>query len=205
MNFVMTSYKETKASDTRSWAIPALLSFFYFIMLNSKVVVTDSLIPLYNSQYEIKESIIFNSPHHSIQNILKNQNFNIDEIYDALVRLMTCYSIHIDTYSNGGKPNWNQFNEISNGINTDLFEIFKFMKKNKKELFENDAKIYLEYLKILGGNKEMSIIKNVVERYAIFYSAGGLSSYGIRRPVTVITDMLLKTNPKHYQWKMIQN
>lgn len=200
MNLIMSSIKGGD-TDTESWTIPTLLAFFYFIMLNSKVVLTDSLIPLYNSQYEIKDSIIFDSPHNSIQNILKKQSFNIDEIYDSLVKLMTCYSIHIDTYSDGGrKPNWNQFNEISRGINTDLFEIFKFMeiklRKDKRNLNIEQAKTYLKYLDILGGNKEMSIIKNTVQRYAIFYSAKGWSSYGITRPVRVITDMLLKTDPE---------
>jgi CRISPR-associated protein Csc3 len=200
MNLIMTCLKGGE-SDTESWTTPTLLSFFYFIMLNAKVVVSDSVIPLYNSQHELKESIVLDSVHSSIKNILSSTHLNIDEIYPNFEKLMACYSIHIDTYSDGGKPNWNQFNEISRGLSTDLLEVFKFMevkqRKDKRDgTTHTEANLYLKYLDILGGAKEMSLIKQTVDLYAKFYSAEGYSSYGIRRPVTLLTDFLLKTDPQ---------
>lgn len=188
-------------TDTESWAIPSLLTFYYFLLMNAKVIVTDSILPLYNSSKEIKETLVLDSPHQSIKYILKQQNFNIDEVYNSLVKLMAFYSINLDVYADGGKPNWNHLNEISRKLSTDLISVFEFLKKKQRNdkrdsFYENEASNYILYLKILGGEKEMSLISRVVDSYASFYSAKDYSSYGLVRPVSLIADVILKTDLK---------
>ena len=188
-------------TDTESWAIPALLTFYYFLLMNAKVVVTDSIMPLFNSSKEITDTLVLDSPHQSIKYILQKQNFNIDDVYPNLVKLITFYSINIDVYGDGGKPNWNHLNEISRDIATDLISVFEFMKKKQRNdkrdsLYENEASNYILYFKKLGGEKQMGLISKVVDSYASFYSAKDYSSYGLVRPVGLVAGVILKTDLK---------
>jgi CRISPR-associated protein Csc3 len=198
MTMMLTGMKG-EDSDTASWAVPSFLGMFYYLLINAKVVVTDSLLPIYNSQQEIKETVIFDAPHQAIKYIIPQRNLNLDEVYENLVKLMSVYSIHIDVYSDGGKPNWSQLGDISKNIATDLISVFKFLKKKQRKdgrdsIYRDEAITYIEHFKILGGEKVMEVISEIVDSYARFYRPKGYSSYGIVRPVGIVADMIIKND-----------
>ena len=120
-------------TDTESWAVPTFLGLLMPLVFNAKVVVTESQIPLYHSGEEWKETVILNAPHPFVKHILSTVEIRIDQIEEALKKIVAVYDINIDVFQKDGKPQWQHLNEIGRNIDTDPLYVFHYLEAFRRK------------------------------------------------------------------------
>jgi len=184
----------SRDSDTEAWTLPAFLALTLPLVLNVKVVVSESPVPLFASGDDFKETVVFDGPHPYLGHLLTADRIRIDSVYDNLVRLTGIYMLNIETFADGPRPNWNQLNGVTRRIATDPTWIFAYLRKQQRgdSFYAGDASRYIHLYQQIGGN--MSLIKGCVERYAVFYS-GGYKSHSITKPVDMVARAIINSEP----------
>ena len=184
----------SRDSDTKAWVLPAFLALTLPLVLNVKVVVSESPVPLFASGDDFKETVVFDGPHPYLGHLLTADRVRIDSVYDNLVRLTGIYMLNIDTFADGPRPNWNQLNGVARRIATDPTWIFAYLRKQQRgdSLYAGDASRYIHLYQQIGGN--MSLIKGCVDRYTVFYS-GGYKSHSITKPVDMVARAIINSEP----------
>jgi len=184
----------SRDSDTEAWVLPAFLALTLPLILNVKVVVSESPVPLFATGSDFKETVVFDGPHPYLSHLLTAGRIRIDSVYDNLVRLTGIYTLNIDTFADGPRPNWNQLNGIARRIATDPTWIFAYLRKQQRgdSFYAGDASRYIRLYQQIGGN--MSLIKGCVDRYTVFYS-GGYKSHSITKPVDMVAKAIISSEP----------
>jgi CRISPR-associated protein Csc3 len=182
-------------SDTEAWVLPAFLALTLPLVLNVKVAVSESPIPLFASGDDFKETVVFDGPHPYLGHLLAADRIRIDSVYDNLVRLAGIYMLNIDTFADGPRPNWNQLNSVARRIATDPLWIFAYLRRHQRGegFYGGDASRYIRLYQQIGGS--MSLIKGCVDRYAGCYS-GGYRSHSITKPVDMVAKAIINSEPK---------
>lgn len=181
-------------SDTEAWVSPAFLALALPLILNVKAVVSESPLPLFASGDDFKETVVFDGPHPYLGHLLTADRIRIDGVYDNLKRLTGIYTLNIDTFADGPKPNWNQLNGVARRVITDPTWIFAYLRRQQRgdSFYAGDANRYIDLYQTIGGN--MSLIKGCVDRYTVFYS-GGYKSHSITKPVDMVAKAIIGSEP----------
>ena len=181
---------KTGSSDSEGWAMPALLALALPLVLNVKTVVSESPIPLFASGTEFKETVVIDGPHSFLQHILTADRLRLDYLFDNLVRLTGVYTLNVDTFATGGKPEWNHLTGVARNLETDPMHIFAYLRRQQRgdSLYAGATGRYLYLFEKLGG--KMSLIRDCVDRYTIFYS-GGFKSHSILKPIDIIAKAIV--------------
>lgn len=206
-----------KPTDTDAWTIPALLSVGIPLLLDVKAVVTQSFVPLFQSGVDFRETAILDSPHAFTNYVWGRDRFRVDELEEALIKLLELYDLHLDVFAERGDPNWPQINAVAKDVATDPFYVFSYyerkergrrarQRKGKKEgqqptkgISSEDLKRYCEIYRKLGGEEGMGIVGKLVDAYAIFYRADRKkldSAYAVLRPLGTAIDVIVKSDPR---------
>ena len=212
-----------KPTDTDAWIIPALLAVGLPLLLDVKAVVTPSFVPLYRSGADFRETAILDSPHAFTSHTWGRDRFRVDELEEALLKLLELYDLHLDVFAEGYDPHWAQINAVVKDIATDPYHVFSYYerkersrrarrrkdKKGGRQLTFNgisnqDVERYLEIYHSLGGETDMGIIGKLVDAYATFYRAQKLdSAYGVLRPLGSAMDVIVKSDPRTQRGDLI--
>lgn len=200
-NFAIHPFGE-KPSDTDSWIIPAFYAIAFPLLLDLKVVATTSFVPLFSSGADFKESAILDAPQQFIRYALGKDRFRVDELPEAIIRLLRLYDLHIDVFSESKDFHWPQINALAKDIFTDPnYVFFYFDRKRRKEKIQNDyisrdtVQHYLQTYHILGGDKEMGRIGQLVDAYAAFYRGKPDSAYSVLKPLAEAADIVINSDP----------
>lgn len=201
-----------KSTDTDSWAVPALLAVGIPLLLDVKAVVTPSFVPLFQSGADFREMTVLDGPHSFMGHVWERDRFRVDELEEALIKLLELYDLHLDVFAEGYDPHWPQINAVAKDVATDPFYIFSYYERKErtrgarqrkkggqptfKGISSQDLERYLEIYHMLGGEINMGIIGKLVDAYAAFYRARKLdSAYGILRPLGTAMDVIVKSDP----------
>ncbi len=196
----------TRPTDTESWAMPTLLSLLSPLVFNTKVVVTESQVPLYHSAEEFKETVVFNAPHPFVTHILQKDRLRIDQVEKSLQKLTAIYDINIEAFRDGAKPQYQHLNSVAGNIETDPLYVFHYLdvfrRKNKWDSFpkpkDGDIFIperYLQFYETLGGDK-MSLIEGIAQRCFNFYGpADRFTPHSVLRVISLVEDVIINSEP----------
>lgn len=186
---------DSRESDTEAWILPAFLALALPLVLNVKVAVSETPLPIFGTGDDFSETIVFDSPHSYLRRVLNTDRIRIDRVYDNLVRLTGIYMLNIDTFGDGPRPNWNQINGIARRIVTDPMWLFAYLRKQQRgdSLYAGDANRYIQLYQQLGG--DMSLIKRCVDLYSVFYN-GGYKSHSITKPVDIVGKAIINSDPE---------
>ena len=193
-------------TDTESWALPTFLGLLMPIVFNSKVVVTESQIPLYHSGEEWKETVVLNAPHPYVKHILSSLEIRIDEIETNLKKIVATYDMNIDVFQKDGKPQWQHLNEIGRNIDTDPFYVFHYLEAfRRKQGWDNfpkpqDGELsipqrYIQTYYHMGGDK-MSLIEEVANRCFKFYGPDNFNPNSVLKVITLVEDVIVNSEPQ---------
>ncbi len=196
----------SRPTDTESWALPAFLGLLLPIVFNSKVVVTESQIPLYHSGEEWKETIVLNAPHPYVTHILSSLELRIDEIEVNLRKIVAAYDMNIDVFQKDGKPQWQHLNEICRNIDTDPLYVFHYLeafrRKQNWDSFpkprdgeQSIPKRYIQTYHHIGGDK-MSLIEEVSKRCFKVYSPDNFKPNSVLKVISLVEDVIVNSEPK---------
>ena len=192
-------------TDTESWAVPTFIGLLLPLVFNAKVVVTESQVPLYHSGEEWKETVILNAPHSFVKHILSTVEIRIDQIEEALTKIVAIYDINIDVFQKDGKPQWQHLNEIGRNIDTDPLYVFHYLEAfRRKQGWDSFPKPrndessiperYIQNYQNLGGDK-MRLIEEVSKRCFKFYGPDGFVSNSVLKVITMTEDVIVNSRP----------
>lgn len=200
-----------KPTDTESWAIPTFLGLLLPLAFNAKVVVTESIVPLYAHGAEWKETAVLDAPHGFVHHLLRPNRFSypgrfrLDELLPALRTVASTYDLNIDAHQDKTDPKWTRLAEVARNLDTDPFYVFHYLrvwqrKKENRDRYGDQlpsglAERYLQIYEYIGG-ENMSLIAGVGERCFRFYGPRGFVSNAILRLVALTEDVIVNSPPE---------
>jgi CRISPR-associated protein Csc3 len=206
-----------KPTDTDAWIIPALLGVGIPLLLDVKVVATPSFVPLFPSGADFRGTTLLDGPHAFITHVWGRDRFRVDELEEALIKLLELYDLHLDVFAKGYEPNWPQLNAVAKDVATAPYYVFSYYERKErggsarqrrrkkggqqstfKGIPRRDLERYFEIYKVLGGESDMGIIGKLVDAYAAFYRPDWKkldSAYAVLRPLGTAMDVIVKSKP----------
>lgn len=192
--------------DAEAWVHPALLSLLLPLMVDVKVVASESSLPLMLEANEIEETVFFDAPHAAIQYIIQKPRVNVDEILPALQRMLAMYFIHVDSNAsqgaNGFDYRWQDIPATTRLLAQSPLYAFHYLKKwQRKQKMDSipagKAAQYLKYAQYLSGDETMTNhARKLVELYRQFYRAKRWNSNSILQPVAKTARAILDADER---------
>lgn len=223
MPFMAMRYTKTLGKTiTDAWVEPAFLSLALPLFLGVKVVATASsnLIytddqeftassdPIYASDQEFVETVKLDGPAGFWNLLNTSPSLRLDEVENALTRLLIVYSLHLDNRSKKPDARWQALNGTVRDLVTDVLNIFAIadegFRNTKKEPGTEDVKRIWNYAQTwVKGDKQMQeklkLIERIVTEYRQFYQVNvGESSHSILLPISKALEVIL-TVPDHLE------
>lgn len=183
-------------TDSASWAMPAFLALALPLITSAKIVVSEMTLPLFSSGHDFRETVIFDAPHLFLDRLLKGKCQRVNQLERKLRLLASLYTVNLDTYAKGGKPEWQHLSAIARDLDTDPLLLFSYLheqeRRDGRDSFRtNDAERYLRiYEEILEA--DVSKIEQCVELYTIFYQ-GGWKSHSVLKPVDIVAKAIINS------------
>jgi CRISPR-associated protein Csc3 len=130
-------------TDTESWVMPAWLAFA--MILDVKMVVSESPIPPFNDGAEFEESVFLDSAPQAFRALTGQDRFRLDSILEGwqasdgsqhpapLNVLTAAYAIHLDVNARQGKggydANWGKLTELAKDFETSPLYVFSYLNR----------------------------------------------------------------------------
>jgi CRISPR-associated protein Csc3 len=211
---------ERDAKDAEAWIQPAFLALVLPLVIDVKVVASESMLPLFNEAIELPETVALDAPHAFVTYLTRSNRINLDQLGPVLQRLTAAYLIHLDGNARSGSKGydyrWHDMPALARNLDTSPIYAFAYLKKWQRRLELDSfgvqkAALYLQYFRYLdavprGGTgshepgKEdptMSYARQLTELYRQFYRAERISkSNAILRPISIAADAILTANPR---------
>lgn len=191
------------ATDGEAWVQPAFLALLLPLLLDIKVVASESSLPLLNESTELPQTVFLDGPHVAIRHIVGRERVNLDQLLPALNRLAVSYLIHLDGNARRGGARgfdyaWQTLPPLAKRLGESSLYAFWYLKRWQRSgqidtIPTSKASLYLEYQQILshGGPDEMSHARTLTELYRRFYRGSRWNSNSILRPIAVASKTLL--------------
>lgn len=220
-SFVGLPPADRDAKDAEAWINPAFLALVLPLLLDIKVVASESMLPSVQEATELPETVAFDSAHAYVgylteparlQSLREDTRrtpgrFNIDEVLPALQRLTVAYFVHMEgnakTGAGGYDYRWHEIAPLARNLATTPLYAFHYLKKSLRREGSDTpsgykAAIYINLVDdyIGKGDDNMSHARELVTRYRRFYrhGKGRLNSNAILRPIREAADTLLDAN-----------
>ncbi|MBO0797281.1 MAG: type I-D CRISPR-associated protein Cas10d/Csc3 [Blastocatellia bacterium] len=198
-----------EATDTESWVMPIFLALTLPFVIDAKVVVSESPVPLFNNGADFEETVFIDAPHSFAELLIAKLRLRLDEILPNLQRLSAAYVIHLDAnarQSRGGyDANWGRLSELARDLATSPLYVFHYLNIWLRKQDKPDAlpiKRVHEYITLYNyieseneqERKAMNHARKLTELYRRFYRARGFKSNAILKPIDFAADAVLKAD-----------
>lgn len=204
-----------KPTDTDAWILPTVYGLALPLLLNVKVVVTPSFVPLFASGSEFRETTVLDAPHGFTRYVLARDRFRLDQVGECLARLLCLYDLHLDVFAEPTDLHWAQLNSVAKDVATDPLFVFAYYdRKQRGDRKRRDKSMkggvtptgiphwdldrYIRIYEALGGERDMGFIGKIVDAYARFYQAefGKLNAaHAVLRPLMTAIDVTIESDP----------
>lgn len=195
------------ASDTESWVMPVFLALVLPFVFDAKVVVSESLVPLFNSGADFEETVLIDAPDSFVELLITKLRLRLDEILPNLQRLAAAYVIHLDANTKkDGNPNWGKLSELARDLTSSPLYVFHYLNVwlRQKKLDTPPLNRVREYLKLYDyiepeteqERKAMNHSRRLTELYRRFYRAKSqfAKANAILKPIDIAGETILKAD-----------
>ncbi|MBD2449865.1 type I-D CRISPR-associated protein Cas10d/Csc3 [Nostoc sp. FACHB-152] len=200
-------------TDTESWVTPAWLALTLPLVLDVKVVASESPVPPFISGADFEETVLLDGEHQAIRSLIKKDNYRLDSIlprtsekreFSPLNALTAAYSIHLEANrKKDGDPDWGKLADLARDLETSPLYVFhylnKWLRKQDKIDSVSIAKIRLyQYLYYCFDHKgdNMTKLEELTKLYRRFYRAKSKGkspkTNAILKPIDEAADVILK-------------
>jgi len=189
--FGMRAGKES--DDTSTWAMPAFLALALPLVTNTKVVISEMVLPLFSSGHEFRETVVFDAPHPYLARLLRGEQVRVNDLLRKLRVLTSVYTVNLDTYAKQGKPEWKHLSAVARDLETDPLFLFSYLRRQQRTdvFYAGDVGKYLHiYQDILEA--DVGKIQRCVDNYTVFYR-GGYQSHSILKPVDIVARAIINS------------
>lgn len=197
------------AKDAEAWINPAFLALLLPLVLDVKVVATESSIPLLHEADELNETIFFDAPHHYVSDVVGYGRLPLDRLLTRLRGLIVTYMIHIDSNAklSQGDYRWHAIPSLARNLSSNTLWAAAYLKKWQRaqsldSIPYDQARLYQQYIEVLDdlfpnqGGVRMSHARQLTELYRQFYRHKRRNSNSYLRPITVASRAILDADPR---------
>lgn len=196
-----------EAKDAEAWVHPAFLALVLPLLIDVKVVASESMLPIFNEADELPETVAFDGAHAFLAYLTASSRLNLDEVGRSLQRLTAAYLIHLDGNAQAGAGGydyrWQNIPALARNLATSPLYAFHYLKKWQRRegldsYGERKAALYLDLVTYLApeGDPDMTHASKLTELYRRFYRAEKLNSNAILRPLSVAARAILDADPR---------
>jgi CRISPR-associated protein Csc3 len=196
------------ATDTESWVMPAWLALALPLILDVKVVASESPVPPFISGADFEQTTILDGEHQAIATLVKQDTYRLDAIlprnfnqFSPLNALSAAYCIHLEVNrKKDGDPDWGKLAALARDLDTSPLYVFHYLSKLIRKLELKTApiekiKLYLDfYYCFAPEGKDMNQLRELTRLYRRFYRAK--SQYAkpnaVLKPIDEAADVILK-------------
>jgi|GEM_PF-2367635 len=192
-----------KPTDTDSWILPALVALCAPYLLNVKAVVSASYVPAFESGSDFRETVVLDGAPVFLTRTLGGDRFHLDAIPSALRRLLNLYDLHVDVFAEPTDPHWPLISGIARDVTSDPYAVFSYYDRRKRKPAKGDGRQnasstglpswdvdrYMRIFSEMRGDKDMTVVEELVRAYAKFYQPWGYSAYELIRPLSIAIDV----------------
>jgi CRISPR-associated protein Csc3 len=196
------------ATDIESWVMPAWLAFALPIVLDVKVVASESPVPPFISGAEFEKTVILDGAHQAIASLVKQEKdgTRLDAIvpidqFSPLNALSAAYSIHLEVNrKKDGDPDWGKLAALAQDLETSPLYVFHYLTKLVRKLDWDSPpiskiKLYQKFYNCFDPEgKDMNQLRELTHRYRKFYRAKKQDAKpnAVLKPINEAADVILK-------------
>jgi CRISPR-associated protein Csc3 len=221
-SFVGIPPGERDAKDAEAWINPAFLALVLPLLLDVKVVASESMLPLMQEATELPETVAFDSAHAFVAHLIEPGRrevghadasrlgrVNLDELLPALQRVTVAYFVHLDGNAKSGGGGfdyrWHDMPALARDLATSPLYAFHYLKKGQRRdagdgLPLSKAAAYVEMVEryLHDGSPSMSHARNLVILYRQFYrhKPRRLNANSILRPLSEAAETILTADQR---------
>ncbi len=199
---------ERDAKDAEAWVNPAFLALVLPLLLDVKVVASESLLPIIQEATELPETVAFDGAHTFVRRLAGPARLNLDQVAPALQRLIVGYLVHLDGNAKGGAGGydyrWHELPAVARNLETSPLYAFYYLKKGLRRddldaIPAARASLYCDLVEhyLEDGSKAMSHARELVRLYRLFYRhKGKANTNSVLRPLSEAASVILEADPR---------
>ena len=148
-----------KVVETESWVMPAWLALALPLVLDVKVVASESPVPPFISGADFEQTTVLDGEHQAISTLVKKKRYRLDAIlpcstdptFSPLNALSAAYCIHLEVNrKKDGDPDWGKLAALARDLETSPLYVFHYLSKLVRKLDWDSApiskiKLYLDF------------------------------------------------------------
>ncbi|AFZ27299.1 CRISPR-associated protein Csc3 [Cylindrospermum stagnale PCC 7417] len=198
-------------TDTESWVTPAWLALALPLVLDVKVVASESPVPPFISGADFEQTVLIDGEHQAIRSLIQQDNYRLDSIlprdsekreFSPLNALTAAYSIHLEVNrKKDGDPDWGKLADLARDLETTPLYVFHYLNKwlRKQDKIESVAiakiRLYLDFYHYFEpGGQAVNQLRKLTELYRRFYRSKSqyAKANAILKPIDEAADVILK-------------
>lgn len=199
------------ATDTESWVTPAWLALALPLILDVKVVASESPVPPFISGADFEQTVLIDGEHQAIRSLILKDNYRLDSIlprssekreFSPLNALTAAYSIHLEVNrKKDGDPDWGKLADLARDLETSPLYVFHYLNKWLRKQDKIDSvpmakvRLYLDFYHYLEPEgKAVNQLRKLTELYRRFYRSKSqyAKANAILKPIDEAADVILK-------------
>ena len=199
------------ATDTESWVMPAWLALALPLILDVKVVASESPVPPFISGADFEKTAILDGEHQAIRALIKQDEYRLDSIlprtpnkrkFSPLNALSAAYSIHLEVNrKKDGNPDWGKLSDLARDLETTPLYVFHYLNKwlRKQDKIESvpiaKINLYFDFYYYFEPEGEtVNQLRELTQLYRRFYRAKSqyAKANAILKPIDEAADVILK-------------
>ncbi|MEH2289248.1 type I-D CRISPR-associated protein Cas10d/Csc3 [Nostoc sp.] len=201
------------ATDTESWVTPAWLALVLPLVLDVKVVASESPIPPFISGADFEQTVLIDGEHQAIRSLIQKDNYRLDSIlprslekrkFSPLNALTAAYSIHLEVNrKKDGDPDWGKLADLARDLETSPLYVFHYLNKWLRKQDKIDSvpiakvRLYLDFYHYFEPEgKAVNQLRELTSLYRKFYHAQTKGkppkANAILKPIDEAADVILK-------------
>jgi CRISPR-associated protein Csc3 len=200
------------ATDTESWVMTAWLAFTLPLVLDVKVVASESPVPPFISGADFEKTTILDGAHQAIASLVKQEKdgTRLDNIlpqtertFSPLNALSAAYCIHLEANrKKDGDPDWGKLAALARDLETSPLYVFHYLTKVVRKLDWDTApiskiKLYQDfYYCFEPEGTQMNQLRELTRLYRCFYRAKSqfAKPNAVLKPIDEAADVIIKAD-----------
>ncbi len=196
------------ATDTESWVMPAWLAFALPLVLDVKVVASESPVPPFISGADFEQTTVLDGAHQAIASLTQKEQYRLDAIlptnskkFSPLNALSAAYCIHLEVNrKKDGNPDWGKLSALARDLETNPLYVFHYLTKLVRKLDWDTApvekiKLYIDFYHCFEPEgTAMNQLRELTRLYRCFYRAKSryAKPNAVLKPIDEAADVILK-------------
>lgn len=200
------------ATDTESWVMTAWLAFTLPLVLDVKVVASESPVPPYISGADFEKTTILDGVHQAIASLVRQEQdgTRLDNIlphpdspFSPLNALSAAYCIHLEANrKKDGDPDWGKLAALARDLETSPLYVFHYLTKVVRKLDWDTApipkiKLYQDFYYCFDPTgTQMNQLRELTRLYRCFYRAKSqfAKPNAVLKPIDEAADVIIKAD-----------